>query len=143
MYIYKNVYPYINIYLVLNVNIFYIFSKKTLWKFICFRKIVIRPKAIQKRSKNATSIFHQPVSPSFRIQNYLEFSFSISCCASIADVCRFLTFYHFASSDRCPWGAAVSLCVYNDILKVLAWYVSDFVTRFAIDLLYFFYSDFW
>ena len=78
------------------------------------------PQGHQKRSKNATSIFHQPVSASFRIQNYLEFSFSISCCASIADVCRFLTFYHFASSDRCPWGAAVSLCVYNDILKVLA-----------------------
>ena len=33
----------------------------------------------------------------------VSFFFSISCCASVADVCRFLTFYHFASSDRCPW----------------------------------------
>ena len=30
-----------------------------------------------------------------------------------ADVCRFLAFERFAFSGRCPWGAAVTLCVYN------------------------------
>ena len=41
-------------------------------------------------------------------------------CVSAADTCRLLAFRHFASSDQCPWGAAVSLCVYNDMLMVLA-----------------------
>jgi hypothetical protein len=31
-----------------------------------------------------------------------------------AVVCRCLAFNNFAVNDRCPWGAAVSLCVYND-----------------------------
>ena len=38
--------------------------------------------------------------------------------ADVAEACRFLASHLLASSGR--WGAAVSLCVYNDILKVLA-----------------------
>ena len=33
----------------------------------------------------------------------------------VAEACRFLASHLLASSGRCPWGAAVSLCVYNDM----------------------------
>ena len=38
--------------------------------------------------------------------------------ADVAEACRFLASHLLASSGRYPRGAAVSLCVYNDILKV-------------------------
>ena len=38
---------------------------------------------------------------------------SVLFSADVAEDCRFLASHLLASSDRCPWGAAVSLCVYN------------------------------
>jgi len=38
---------------------------------------------------------------------------SVLFSADVAEACRFLASHLLASSGRCPWGAAVSLCVYN------------------------------
>ena len=48
----------------------------------------------------------------------LWLTFGAFFSADVAEACRFLASHLLASSGRCPWGAAVSLCVYNDILEV-------------------------
>ena len=79
-----------------------------------------RPKAAPKRSKNASAT--QPrffidlgsiLAPILAIISWFWHVFSLLFYASVTDVCRFLAFKHLASSHQYPWGAAVSLCVYN------------------------------
>ena len=43
----------------------------------------------------------------------LWLTFGAFFSADVAEACRFLASHLLASSGRCPWGAAVSLCVYN------------------------------
>ena len=106
-----------------------------------------RPKTLQKRIRDATSIFHrfgidlgshfchifmfsQPSAAPKRSENasatqllclvgfgihfgHFFNSFGLLFSVDVAEACRFLVFHLLASRGRCPWGAAVSLCVYN------------------------------
>ena len=52
--------------------------------------------------------------------------FSLFSFAIVAYACRFLAFKRLALSHRYPWGAAVSLCVYNDLLMFLQFVLQSF-----------------
>ena len=71
------------------------------------------PKTHPRRNLNLSSIFDPFLQPFWWYFDGFGMFSLIIFCASAADVCRFLAFKRFASTCRCPWGAAVSLCVYN------------------------------
>ena len=90
------------------------------WRHFLFPALIPwGPKVFQKHIRDATSIFHrfgihfcvQGLPKTFRKRRCWSVSASMSPMS--ADVSRFRAFHRFASSGQCPWGAAVSLCVYN------------------------------
>ena len=87
--------------------------------------VILPPKGRPKRFQNATSIFNR-----FCIDFGTRFGrlLVVSACFLAlvrADVCRFLAFNQHAVSGRCPWDAAVSLCVYNDFWEPFWFRFSD------------------
>ena len=103
-----------------------------------------RPKPLPKPSQNATSIFHW-----FWIDfghHFCDiFKVLIPKIKHLAPQGRTKTLQkHIRNATLIFHGFYIDFGSHvGDILKVLAWYLSEFVTRFAIELLYFFYSDFW